>query len=122
MNIVAMLARNQMAELEYKVEGKTFEEFKKTDGGTFAAPYTDYRWTTEIKELEFPNLAPEKKKDNESGDANYAEIITKNVATYFSKSIREMNVTIFWKRGGGEVSFTVSSYWVDLNHEFQFQM
>ena len=60
MNIVAMLARNQMAELEYKVEGKTFEEFKKTDGGTFAAPYTDYRWTTEIKELEFPNLAPEK--------------------------------------------------------------
>ncbi len=49
MNIVAMLARNKMIETEYKIEGKTFDEIKKEEGGTFAAPYEIYRWKTEVQ-------------------------------------------------------------------------
>jgi type II secretion system protein I len=138
MNIVAMLARNQMIELEYKVEGKTFEEVKKTEGGTFPPPYEGYRWQTEVKEIKFPNLnvggggkggssssSSSSNSSSSSGgageqDANqYAEMITKMVTEYFTKAIREIGVTIYWKRGKSEASYSVSTYWVDLNHEFQ---
>ena len=120
MNIVAMLARNQMVELEYKIEGKTFEEVRKEEGGSFDPPYESYRWKSEIKEIKFPNLNPGgEKKEGEEGGNQYAELITKLVAKFFSKAIREISVTVFWKRGSSDQSFSVSTYWVDLNHEFE---
>jgi hypothetical protein len=123
MNIVSMLARNQMVDLEYKVEGKTFDEVKKDDGGQFPAPYEAYRWTSKIKEIKFPNLAPggpggDKKGGEEGGQNEIADMIMKRVTKYFTEAVREMTVTIFWKRGANEVSYSVSTYWVDLNHEF----
>lgn len=123
MNIVAMLAKGKMVDFEYKVEGKTFEEVRKEEGGNFDAPYESYRWKTEVREIKFPNMnlnaGGDKKKDDGGGGDQFAEMLTKLVTNYFSKAIREIAVTIFWKRGSGEVSYTVSTYWVDLNHEFQ---
>src|SRR6478735_4350708 len=46
MNIVAMLAKNQMVETEYKIEGKKFDEVKKEESGAFPSPYQDYTWKT----------------------------------------------------------------------------
>ncbi len=125
MNIVAMLARNQMTEMEYKFEGKTFEEVKKEDGGTFAAPYENFRWTSIIKEIEFPllNISGPGGDESKGGEAksgsDIAQMIVKLITKFLSKSIREVTVTIFWKRGSGESNFTVATYWVDLNHEFE---
>lgn len=126
MNIVAMLARNKMVELEYQVEGKSFDEVKKEEGGTFDSPYEAFRWKTEVKELKFPNLASlgggNKNSGAGGGDdqgSQYAEQITKLVTKFFTKALREISVTIFWKRGSGEVNYSVSTYWVDLNHEFE---
>lgn len=130
MNMVAMLARNQMTDLEFKIEGKTFDEVKKEDGGTFAAPFERFRWQSAVKEIKFPNIgggggngaggagAAGAKKEEDGAQAQVAEMITKAITNYFSKAIREVSVTIFWKRGSNEVSYSVSTYWVDLNHEF----
>src|SRR5712691_5992119 len=54
-NIVAMLARNKMIETEYSIEGTTFDEVKKEDGGEFDG-YPDFHYKSEIKEVKFPNL------------------------------------------------------------------
>lgn len=119
MNIVAMLAKNIMVETEYKFEGKTFDEYKKEDGGQFEAPYEDFKWKTEIKEIEFPNIGASSAQtgaDQAGGDIT--ETFTKLVTNFLSKAIREVVVTITWKKGRGEQNFTVSTYWVDLNHEF----
>jgi len=119
MTVVAMLAKTTMSEVEYKFEGKAFDEVKKEDGGQFKAPYQDYRWTSTIKELKFPSIlgggGGEDKKD---GAADAADRIGKLFAKYLSKAIREVNVTIFWKRGTGEQRFDLSTYWVNLNEEF----
>src|SRR5262245_17024548 len=56
LNVVSMLARNKMIEMEYAIEGKGFDEVKKEDGGQFAAPFEDFRWEAEIKEIQFPSM------------------------------------------------------------------
>jgi general secretion pathway protein I len=125
MTIVSMLAKRQMVEVEYKYEGKTFDEVKKEDGGTFPTPYEEYRWTYEIKEIEFPNLGGGNSSsggaasDTDSNSSEIADMMTKLVTQFLSKAIRQVSVTIFWKNGTKEQNFAVATYWVDLNHEFQ---
>ncbi len=116
MNIVGMLARNQMVETEYKIEGKSFDEVQKEESGTFPEPYTDYRWKTKIIELKFPplNLG----NPGNKGETQETETLSKLVSNFLSKAIREVSVTISWNRGAGEQSFTLATYWVNLNYEF----
>lgn len=119
-NVVAMLAKNKMVETELELEGKTFEEVSKEAGGQFDPPYQDYGWQTTIKEIEFPtfNMA-QGDSGGGGGSSDMAEMMTKLVTKFFSKAVREVTVNISWKRGKGEQKFSVSTYWVDLNHEFE---
>lgn len=117
-NIATMLARNAMIETEYKIEGKSFDEVKKEEGGNYDAPYQDYRWKTVVKEIEFPKLSFGSNAGG--GGQDMIDLMAKLISNYLSKAIREVTVTIFWKKGGGEQSFSVTTYWVDLNHEFSF--
>jgi prepilin-type N-terminal cleavage/methylation domain-containing protein len=127
LNVVSMLAQNEMIDTELELQGKAFEEVKTEDGGTFPDPYQDYEWKRVIKEIKFPalNLAP----PPSSGDASSAasssgtdsstELLAKMTSNFFSKGMREVTVTISWKRGGGDQSYSISTYWVNLNNELQ---
>ncbi len=118
MNIVGMLAKNQMIETEFQIEGKTFEEVKKESTGTFPSPYEDYRWKTVIKELKFPNISTGK-APGQQGEDQSAAMLTKVFTNFLSKAIRLVTVTVFWKRGSGEQSYSLSTFWVDLNYELK---
>ncbi|OFZ79339.1 MAG: hypothetical protein A2583_00915 [Bdellovibrionales bacterium RIFOXYD1_FULL_53_11] len=124
MNTVSMLAKNLMAETELKMEGKKFNELKEEEAGEFKAPFEEYTWKRKIKEIKFPNLGVGGSgKSGEGDDAGgmnaAAEKLAKLMATNLSKAVREVTVSVVWKKGGGEQSFSVSTYWVNLNHEFQ---
>jgi general secretion pathway protein I len=129
MNIVAMLAKNIMIESEQLVEGKAFEEVEKEETGAFPEPYAEYKWKREIKEIEFPNLnvAGGGGKEGGAGGAGAdaegtdqgTEMLTKLLTQFLSKAAREVTVTITWPKGPREQSFSITTYWVDLNHEFQ---
>jgi general secretion pathway protein I len=131
MNIVSMLAKNQMVETEFKIQGKKFEEVRKEESGQFPPPYEDYRWKSVIKEIKFPNLAPSASKTGSTsgsgtssgavgsgGQTEMESTIAKTMTTYLSKSIREVTVSIIWNRSGKDQSYSLATYWVDLNHEF----
>ncbi|MBI2711859.1 MAG: prepilin-type N-terminal cleavage/methylation domain-containing protein [Bdellovibrio sp.] len=122
MNIVAMLARNQMIETEFKFRGKTFEEMKKEDGGTFDPPYQDYTWKSVAKEIQFPQLSalsPQKSEGKGGGGTSeIQELVTKLTTNFLSKAMREVTVSVLWKQSGKEQSFSLTTYWVNLNHEF----
>jgi general secretion pathway protein I len=125
MNTVAMLAKNLMVETEYSFEGKTFDEYKKEDKGQFPDPWQDYSWTREVKEVKFPELSTakgtsaDKGGKDEGGENEAARQLTKLLTQFLSKAVREVNVTITWKKGTGSQSYTVTTYWVNLNQEFQ---
>lgn len=129
LNIVRMLAKNKITEVEQEIEGKTFSEVKKEDGGAFKSPYQDYRWSSTVKEIEFPNLSVGGAKTGSGSSSgggggagsgsDIADFLTKLLTNFLSKAVREVSVTIYWKRGTSEQNFSLSMYWVDLNHEFQ---
>lgn len=139
MVIVQMLARNQMIETEKKIENKTFTEIKKEESGEFPEPYKEFKWKMTVKEIEFPDLSlllskgggtgtdsPSSTSSNQqpgesasgrgaSGTAWMAEQITKKVSEYLSKAVREVTVTISWKKGSGEQSFSLTHFWISFN-------
>ncbi len=122
MNVVTMLARNLMVETEFKIEGKPFSEVRKEEAGAFEKPYEDYKWKTSIKELKFPNMgaAPGGGGDKSgTSQTPAAEMIGKLMTSFLSKAIREITVTVSWKRGAGEQQYSLATYWVDLNYEFK---
>lgn len=120
MNVVAMLAKDKMVETEYDLEGKTFDEIEKEKTAAFEEPFQDYSWKRTIKELQFPTLgtgAAAGAADEQN--AQVMEMISKLFSNYLSKALREVTITIIWKRAGKDQTFSVTTYWVDLNHAFE---
>jgi general secretion pathway protein I len=128
MNIVAMLAKNQMIQTEYAIQGKAFDELEKEQTGNFEAPYEEYSWKREIKEITFPSINPAAAaagaetgatSADDQSNSQTVETMAKLITNFLSKSIREVDVSVIWKRSGKEQTFTVGMYWVDLNHAFE---
>jgi general secretion pathway protein I len=138
LNDVTMLARSKMSEIETEIEGKRFEEVKKEESGTFPDPWKEYSWKKEIKEVEFPNISMQggggsgesgsgdakdsggsSAEDSASGNNTDAiERMMRLITKFLSQSIREVRLTLNWKQGASDASFTLTTWWVDLNHEF----
>ena len=116
MNIVAMLARNEMVKTEFDIEGKTFDEVDKESEGKFDPPYDNYSWKRTIKELTFPNFASLTSQND--AENQVSDMLSKLFSNYLSKAMREVTVQILWTKSGKQQSASVSTYWVDLNHEF----
>ena len=128
MTTVATLAKNTLIDAERELQGKTFDETKTESSGKFDTPYNEYSWERKIKKIEFPNVMNPAasggddgaaKKDSGVVDPNIERVV-KIATNYLSKSSRELTVTIKWVEKGEKQSFSVSQYWVDLNHEFNF--
>lgn len=126
LSTATMLARNLLIESEYKWEGKPFNEIKKEETGTFPEPHQDYAWKREIKEITFPNIASAAEKkagsssDDGGGDDQVTEIMNKLVTEFFSKALREVTITVIHNKTGGAQTYSISTYWVNLNNEFKF--
>ena len=120
MNTVAMLAKNLMIDTELAFQEKAFADLKEEEKGQFPAPHQDYTWERKIKEIEFPNLGMGAGggEDGAEGANPQSEMLSKLVSNFLSKSIREISVTISWRKGSGTQNYAVATYWVDLNHEF----
>jgi type II secretion system protein I len=121
MNIVAMLVKNQMIKTEYDIEGKTFDEVEKEKTEAFEAPYETYTWKRVVKEITFPTINPGSSDPNDTSVDQNAETMAKTISQFLSKAIREVDVSVNWKKDGKDQSFTVATYWVDLNHAFDAQ-
>ncbi|MFN7684316.1 MAG: type II secretion system protein [Oligoflexia bacterium] len=117
-NTVAMLLKNALTQTELEIEGKTFGELQKEKTQTFEAPYSDYSWSWKVKEIEFPNLVPSSGNEESQNENPGAEQLGKLVTQYLSKAVREVEVSVRWKKAEKPQSVSATTYWVNLNHEF----
>jgi prepilin-type N-terminal cleavage/methylation domain-containing protein len=127
---VGMLARWAMAQTEVEITGKKFDEITEEISGQFEEPYQDYSWTRKVKEVKMPNLsgiAKAAQEANAGADAKSAdedknsailEQMTKVITNFLSKAVREVTLTVSWKRGATTQKYEIAMYWVDLNSDF----
>ncbi len=118
-NIVTMLARNKMIETELAIQGKAFLEIPKETNGNFEEPYQEYKWAIQIKDLEFPNMSGTQQgqgQDQQQG-GGIADMISNSITSYLSKAMKQIIVTVTWKRGDKEQSTDITMFWVNLNQE-----
>ncbi|MBI2606258.1 MAG: prepilin-type N-terminal cleavage/methylation domain-containing protein [Deltaproteobacteria bacterium] len=119
LNMSAWLARNIMIDSEHLFEGKPFSELPKEESQAFPAPFERYKWTREIREIQLPEFSFSK---GEEGVPEAVRILAKVVTKFLNGAIRELVVTVTWKRGEGEYKVQLSTYLVDLNAAFDFQI
>jgi general secretion pathway protein I len=123
---VSVLARNAMLQTEVEISGKKFDDISTELSGQFEDPYQDYTWTRKIKEVKLPNLSGISKAaqgDKAQADADeqnsaMVEQMTKVITNFLSKAVREVTITVSWKRGTTTQKYDVAMYWVDLNSDF----
>ena len=124
-----MLARSKMIETELAIEGKKFSEVKDEESGVFKEPFQDYSWKRKVSEIKFPNLNFKSSSDDDAvssnsnssgqGNTDVGALMSSLVSQYLSKALREIRLTITWKRGSGTQDFTLAMYWVDLDTQFE---
>ncbi len=120
LNIAGWLAHNKMVESEHLYEGKPFTELPSDKSESFPTPFQNYRWKLEIKELKFPDL-----KIPLEGKESVPEplrIFGQTISKYLSNALREMIITVTWNRGDGEMKIQLSTYLIDVNASFDFQI
>ena len=121
LNIAGWLAHNLMTESEHLYEGKAFSEIPGESSENFPSPFQNYKWKREVKELKFPDIQIPSQQES-GGETDQMRTFTQTISKYLSNSVREMVVTVSWQRGDGEMKVQVSTYLIDLNAEFNFQL
>jgi general secretion pathway protein I len=115
-NNAALLLESKMSELQAKYYGKTLEEIPEAEAGDFGSEFKQYRWTFTTQKFEMPDLSSIFIKQGE-GDQMLLTII-KTTQDYISEAVLEGTLTVFVKGSSGkEVSFSVSTYFVDYEKE-----
>lgn len=124
MNIAGWLAHQKMIETEHIYEGRAFSELPElASPKAFDAPFERFTWTREFKEVAFPDLLQSAGGDKpQAGVPETARVLSKNLSTFFNKNVREVIVTVRWKRKDTEQKLEIVTYFVDLNAEFNFEI
>ncbi|MBL7715330.1 MAG: type II secretion system protein [Bdellovibrionales bacterium] len=128
---VAMLLKQIVTKTEFELEGKTFQEIGTEKSGAFDEPFQDYSWKREIKKVAFPNLTSLSSSatgadgsgggsggGSSAGGNNIAEMLGQIITKFLKTALRQVEITVSWKRGSGTLSESVTIYWVDYNAQF----
>ncbi len=137
LEVATLLARGKMAELEDHFESKGFKDFDEGEEGTFEDDgHTEVRWKYEVRPPSV-DLGPDavlaaltggeqSKLDEllpsaeEMGPAKgVVQAMLQNVLTgigeTIKKGLREVRLTVSWKDGAIEESFTVVTHLVNVS-------
>lgn len=112
LNAITSLLKKKVTELEIKYKTLSFTEIPETENGDFGKDYPDLKWLAETKDMDFPDLT--QLLVTQDGGANEMLItIVKQMTEFFSKSIKELRVTVIWTSAGREVKYGVTTYLVN---------
>lgn len=113
----ATLLERKMVEIEAKYKDKPLEEIVEEDTGDFGTDFPQYRWTMKSRELTLPDLTAVLVGQEEGADEMLINMM-KQLTEYLQKSIKEVKVSVFVKRGKRELEYSAAQYFVDYSKDF----
>ena len=131
--MATIVAKNMMSDIELMADVKGFTYVKdlgeKKEGSVEGDDYKGWKWTREMKEVNFPisaimnmftaqekSSAESEGQSNPIGSGEEAQImglVSSNIEKIMHDSIREVSVTVYWPvKGGKEFSNVRLVYYV----------
>ena len=114
---VATILERKMVEIEAKYKQVPLLEVPAEESGDFGSEYPQFRWSMKSREMEFPDLTPIIMGQNEEPNEQLLSMI-KQMTEYLNRAIKEVQVSVFVKRGKRELEFTATQYFVDYTRDF----
>jgi len=114
---VATILERKMVEVEAKYKDKPLTEIPDEESGDFGSEFPQYRWILKSREMEFPDLTPIIMGQSEEPNEMLISMI-KQMTEYLGKAIKEVQVSVFVRRGKREMEFSATQYFVDYSKEF----
>lgn len=113
---VAALLERKMVEIQMEYRDKPLDSIDDEKSDDFGSEYPDFSWRMNSKAFEVPDLAAS--LTARDGGANQTLImIIKQMTEHLSKSIREVKVTVIYKKGKKPMEFSATTYFVDYNRQ-----
>lgn len=110
--IITSLLKSKSAELEIKYSQLGFSEIPESEEGDFGKEFPDLSWTSEVKDLEFPDLTGLIVQQKGSEDEMTLSMV-KQMTEYFSKNIKELKITISWALKKKTAKYSITTYIVN---------
>ncbi len=111
---VAMLLQKKITEFELVNRNKSVDEISEASHGDFGHDYPDYTWDIKTQPFSMPNIFPPPKNGQDNA---MTQTIVKTLEEYFSKTVREISVTVNFKSGKRTQHFSVTTLYVDYKKD-----
>lgn len=111
LQIAARLLENKMTEYEVKYRSN-MDELPEEDSGNFDA-YPDYRWEMRSVDFVAPDFAAILQQSG--GQEQMVLDMLRRMTSIFEEHIKEVEITVFVKISGKEMTFNVTSLFVNYD-------
>jgi len=111
----SVLLERKMAEIDIEFRGKSLDEIPAEKEGTFEGA-DDFAWKMTSKKLEIPDISSTMTAKDGGADQMLLTVI-KQMTEALSKTIKEVTVTVIYKKGKKPLEYSVTTYFVDYNKE-----
>lgn len=115
---IAYLLEKKMIEVESLFDGN-LNSLSEEASGNFGDDYKNYRWELESQFLQLPSLSEIYKAQNEEINDNISGILSE-FEDLMNRSIKEVKVTVFLKRGKREAQYNLVSYFISYDGKTGF--
>lgn len=115
-NEVAALLERKMVELDLKYRGKPIDSIPEEESDDFGSEYPQYRWAMASKEFEFPDISSVLIAQDGGAQDTMIQIM-KLLTEHLKKSVKEVKVSVFYKKNNRETEYTVTTLYVDYEKQ-----
>ncbi len=113
LQVISSLLKSKITELELKYNQLGYSGIPEKENGDFGKEFKDLNWKAEVRELEFPDLAP--LLVTESSQNEMLLTVVRKMTDHFSKNIKELRLTITWQANTKKsMDFSATTYIVNF--------
>lgn len=115
-NEVAALLERKMVEIDMKYRGKPVDGIPEEEADDFGSDYPQYHWKMVSKEFEFPDMSSSLTARDGGAQTELIQIM-KTLTEHLKKSIKEVKVSVFYKKNNRETEYSITTLFVDYDKQ-----
>lgn len=113
---MAALLERKMVEVEREYRGKPLDSIPEEKEEDFGELYPEYSWKLTSKKLEFPDLS-QTLISRDGGADQLTLAAVKNMTDAIGKMVKEVTVTVIFKKSKKKVEHSITTYFVDYSKD-----